>query len=99
MFDGDPLSEITVYEFFMSRLALIPILGRKRALLLNEFPGVLLQFLMFPSLDVILAELNRFQPSVLLAIRFFQPKLQLSFYRSQLSFKAASHKRQMSVAP
>jgi hypothetical protein len=39
-------------------------LGRERALLLDELPGVAVQFLMSPTLELLLAELNRFQPSV-----------------------------------
>lgn len=39
-------------------------LGRERALFLDRLPGVAVQFLMAPTLELLLAELNRFQPSV-----------------------------------
>jgi hypothetical protein len=39
-------------------------LGRERALLLDELPGVSIQFLMSPTLELLLAELERFRPSV-----------------------------------
>jgi tetratricopeptide (TPR) repeat protein len=39
-------------------------LGKERALLLSELPGIPVQFLMSPSLELLLAELDRFQPTV-----------------------------------